>query len=356
MNKLFIHIGTYKTGSTAIQEWLGINSDYLKKNDILYIPKSENFLRRTMDRGDANCNYVELKNVRQILLKAAKKKNNKTIVISSEHLSGGPRFGYIDSLTIAKTMKDITDSLNLQVFIIVYLRRQDNFFESLYTELIHSGEAYDFKFFLKEYGSNEFNWYNLLNNYARIFGKENMIVRSYDKLYLKDSESIYKDFGDIIGIPPDIMNKFKTPEKINIGYSRDALETARICNKFYSEKDKKIVRIILQSSNSKNIFENYPYFTQEERKQFISKYCESNDKVLNEYFVNHKGKLFSELENVADIYEGFNLEKLTKVIMNIEINNYRQNQLNSRLLRFIINSEGHLKNIFKKIFRHKLKF
>ncbi len=138
MNKLFMHIGTYKTGSTALQQWLRINSNYLKSNDILYIPKSYNFLRKTIN-GDKNCNYIELKDVRQSLFKTSRKENNKTLVISSEHLSGDPKYGYIDSLAIARTMKEITSGLNLQIFIIVYLRRQDNFFESLYTEMIHQG-------------------------------------------------------------------------------------------------------------------------------------------------------------------------------------------------------------------------
>ncbi len=235
----------------------------------------------------------------------------------------------------------------------MYLRRQDDFFESLYTQYVHIGEKYSFSTFLNDHEKSNFNWYNLLKNYAACFGKENIIVRSYDKLYLENIESIYKDFGSIVGVTDDMLQKMKTVSKTNIGYSRDALEVALICNKNLNKQDQNLLRIILQNSNCKNVFENYSFFNWEERKLFMSKYLDSNQKILNEYFRESKGDLFSVLEYTEDIYGKFSLERLTKVVMNIEINNYRKNQNSSRIVNFLINSENKAKKYLLKFYKNK---
>ena len=61
-------------------------------------------------------------------------------VTSWEGFSGNPRLAYQNANAVASMLRESTKSLDVRI--IVYLRRQDEFVESMYTQTIHEGGSF----------------------------------------------------------------------------------------------------------------------------------------------------------------------------------------------------------------------
>ena len=137
-----------------------------------------------------------------------------------------------------------------------------------------------------------------MDSYAAVFGRENVIVRAYDKSCLPDGESLIKDFSAIIGTTA--LKGVPQGRETNQGYSRDAIEFARLCNPYFSREQLDIFRGILQISNVKQPFENYGFFSREQRERLMEGYRESCARVAREYLGEPSGRLFTEVVEDAD--------------------------------------------------------
>jgi hypothetical protein len=100
------------------------------------------------------------------------------VVLSSEALSGMPTGGYQNSNVVYSMLRDATAQYNVKI--VIYLRRQDSFVESMYTQKIHEGEAFDFESFLKQYDAPDaLDYYRMIADLIEFFGDQNLVVRSY---------------------------------------------------------------------------------------------------------------------------------------------------------------------------------
>ena len=61
MQQLLVHIGTHKTGTTAIQNALRANSKLLAQNGCAYIDEAYELSRRLKEPGLAGAEYVTVK-------------------------------------------------------------------------------------------------------------------------------------------------------------------------------------------------------------------------------------------------------------------------------------------------------
>lgn len=298
--KLYIHIGTHKTGTTAIQKVLKENVKSLKKENITYIP----LVDQTKKLKYVNKVERELvsSNKKFLLSFFKKNKKSKCFIWSFEGFSGDPLKGYNNSEVIAESLRKITQGINVKI--IVYLRKQDQFIESLYTQMIHQGESYNFEYFIKRFKNDDFNWYLFLNNYSKYFGKENIIVKQYDKEILKKRKGIINDFIGIIGVQNLKIKKNKMIA--NKGYSRNALEIAKILNPKLNDDEKKVLRKFLKTQFSKKPFENYTYWNENHKKLLMNNISNSNSKVAKEYINNPSGILFPTEEQMLSGKQEFN--------------------------------------------------
>lgn len=317
--KLFIHIGTHKTGSTTIQNALLKNYRSLRKENIIYLPDRKLFKQlMTLKHIDEKI-IDDIRAKLKIILRCYKIKDTTRFVLSQEGLSGDPGFGndlsfagYKNAEIIAESLSRITE--NLDVEIIIYIRRQDTFIESLYTQRIHEGGYDSFNDFLTRLPEDAFNWEFLLNSYSKHFGKENINLRIYDKLYLPSKDSLLKDFSEVINSKSLLKRSMPS---MNRGFSREALEIARITNRNLSYPETQILFDIFQMVSSKMAFENYSYWNFNERKEFMAKYEQSNKNIVNTYLDIKSKPLFSDIkpESEENKYRGLDLEKILPIIM-----------------------------------------
>jgi len=302
---LYLHIGTHKTGTSAIQYVLRNNKEILRRHGLAYVKLSRKKIRSLTEYNPSLVNSLKKTVLNQT--NTYNQQGEFNFIISDEALSGNTDHYYRNIDVIAKSFREITEGFSVKI--IVYLRRQDQFIQSAYTQKIHQGESYSFKEFLNSFPRDVLNWKKLLDIYDEYFGKDNIIARIYDDQLLSGDRGVLNDFSKIINceeLAETKQTKFK-----NKGYSRDSVELARLLNPKLNDQEVRFLRSILQAIDAKKPFERYTYFTEKERLAFLQQYAESNSLVAKNYFHKADGKLFSVDTDLhtSHKYEGFNLDK-----------------------------------------------
>ena len=319
MKNIFIHIGTHKTGSTAIQRALyaGRWALRLSRCAVVAVPPSFHWMMRTECIDQARVAKAQQRLTR--LLTALKHRQAERFVLRWEGFSGDPYTGYGNAECVAETLRKVTKGHH--VTLVVFLRRQDQLVESLYTQRIHEGGSLGFRDFWESLGELAFDWDRHLSAFENQFGKQNIRVRAYDRTFLPDSESLIETFGELIDCPnlPTTSNS----NAANAGYTRDALEIARLVNPHLDDPHRRVLRQILQEHLSKAPFEDYAFFGRGERRAVLQRYRTSNQRVADRYrigFPDQAGsrrELFAApaLNKTPDEYPGLNVETASRVLV-----------------------------------------
>ena len=324
--RLFIHIGTHKTGSTAIQRALWSNQNALLQKGVVFLSLPREI--KTLEICE-ELNLDIVHSFRKYLDRRVAKKRDKgskaiRYVMSWEGFSGNALDGYLNAAIAAQHIKRATEGMDVRI--VVYLRKQDEFIESMYAQRIKAGESYTFQSFLDSLPAFSFNWEQLLTSYSELFGKENMIVRRYDKAVLLEPNSLLLDFFQAIGIDMQDITFHEGFVNLNPGYTRDALEIARLSNPYLNSNEKVDLRQILQQTSFKQPFESYSYFSDKNRNVLLLQYADSNAIVAREYFNESSGVLFPFASTDSNIYQGFSIESITPILVKAILSSQARNE------------------------------
>lgn len=177
--KIFLHIGSHKTGTTAIQDFASQNSDWLLENGLLYpsfdlvggrrershLNLVSMLFRRNLDDKALAAEVLEVAKMRAI-------ENNANILLSAESL-----FRLADN-----ERKEVTSALSEifkehEIIVVCSLRPRAEFAESLYR---NSYRAYKkkpplFDVWLERAFSN-FDYVKTVNNYGEDLGESKLIL------------------------------------------------------------------------------------------------------------------------------------------------------------------------------------
>jgi hypothetical protein len=301
MNKrlVYIHIGTMKTGSTALQTFFKTNSNHLKKRNIYYpniISQAGNFLGFSLlpqtpplvhQKMDINSDELysrlnrEIENSIQdrILLSC------EAYYLLSTDMFFGRKFPFL--------LKDmlLKNENKYQFKIIIYLRQQDDYAESLYKQFIKTHNFYNYYSktiheFIEEFECL-LNFKDILSYWEEAFGKENLIVKIYDKSKFHQ-KNIFSDFLEIFQIKVD--DNFKIPPKdINASLGIKSTEFFRIANSHNPLKNphqlnKEFVNIVTSLLDKDDKGRTSPLLSHNEKQKLLKKYKQDNEVIKNTYF------------------------------------------------------------------------
>lgn len=235
--RLFLHIGTHKTGTTAIQSFLQNNVGKLLEQGVLFpqvgfIKTNHSPLSwffhdpKYLPQGAVPADRQALvdsgpDHLWNALYNVAAGSPADTIVISGEG------FSLIESPQVLAGY-----CAPFETTVIVYLRQQYAYLLSLYnqdvrSELFHRTEPYED--FLQDNRMLDFLHYDrMLEPWAKAFGKNNIIVGRYDKPALK--EGLIADFAKKIGVTVDQDWKVTT-DTINRSLPMPLTELKRLINR-----------------------------------------------------------------------------------------------------------------------------
>jgi len=203
---VYLHIGWHKTGTTAIQKLLLRNRPALRDQLGMGYPaaglyKASHHLPawalqlplRARLLKQIGCSRSPEAMFRDMLEEATSQGLN-SVVISSEEFSPIHRYN-LDRL--AKSFE------GHRVVIVAYVRRQDEYIESTYNQMVkfwRSRFTKDFGTFLEGHLKTErLNYHRYFRQWADVFGKDNLRIRIYNRRRFRGGDARL-DFCDVIGL------------------------------------------------------------------------------------------------------------------------------------------------------------
>jgi len=188
MKKLTLHIGYNKTGTSAIQTFLDRNRQPLIETGLHY-PRtgifdsahygiSEFFIGRPVKTG-VNTGQVLINALRDEIASSG----CDNVILSSEY------FTTANPDHIARVRKAIAEfAPDYQMQVIIYLRRHDLWFESLFNQAEKTAPAPPWQMDIRDFvlhvlgtASPECSYLRVVDRWARTFGDANVIVRPFEE-------------------------------------------------------------------------------------------------------------------------------------------------------------------------------
>jgi hypothetical protein len=328
---IYLHIGATKTGSTALQRFLEYNAGALMKEFGVLYPKLDNrpMVERLRNRGGRwQGSYFESTdgsddiNILSDCIEYCKRKSLKAIVISHEAFL----------VNWHERMGRLVGKLDADIKIICYVRRQDHHLESAWKQWGHkfapSQRIMESLSTQAELwgGWRLTDWHELLLPWARQFGRENIIVRPYEKQQMGDG--VLADFLKTIRVDWPGKPALPENENANTGLSRDAAELlSRLALNKDDDKDgvnqrlHNIVYRILYDHYRNEPFESHSILSPAERLEILNEYENSNQLVARNYLAREDGRLFYEpwpnIDETWEPYEGLTLERAVPIVVTL---------------------------------------
>lgn len=315
MRKLFIHIGTPKTGSTAIQLFLKENNEILKKFHLIY---PIDFVKEELRGGyyKSGGNIVDIVNgpfsdeEKAEQIKALADKYTEDIILSCEVISN--RIAH-DGNGLIEKIKEIC--CEYDVIIIMYVRPQIDYYESFYSEHVKYWKITDS---ISEFWGSSQSWERnprimdykyILQEILKVIPPNNCKVQVYEKTSWYQS-NICLDFLRLIGIT-DFESFHTKNQLVNTSIDPITLEMKRIINTLecdaHTLQDIFYVPLLettrINSGNRLSFSGNL--YNRHERDNFMEKYADINRWVAQKFFA--RDDLFSCADISASTSEPYNV-------------------------------------------------
>jgi hypothetical protein len=235
MRTAIVHIGSEKTGSTSIQDFMDRNSGLLKQNHCGFFRsagfisnfKLVNYCQNTpsvfagnmprLSNDDADIlkwkNQFYKEHTREIEQFQKSIDGDSTVLYSSEHFQS--------RVTDANDIRNLKTFLNTffdKIRIVVYLRRQDLLAMSAHNTSIQGGATQRFDINRVSTTGLYYDYNKLLDRWAAVFGKSTISVRVFEKARMHNG-NVVEDFCQIAGLTlPDSNDyvKVNSNERLSV--------------------------------------------------------------------------------------------------------------------------------------------
>ncbi len=234
---LTLHIGTEKTGTTSIQDFLALNRPQLKQQGILYPEslgkknhiklaayashKTWQSLPKSLAYGENNPEAFN-KRLTQKLQEELALHPEEYAIISNEHLHSR-----LHGIGQIKRVKALLEEFFHSITILVYFRRQDLMSFSRYSTALKAGFA-DATPFTSSRHQYYYDFFRIYHNWSNVFGQRQVKVRLFAKEHWKNGD-LLEDFCLSSGIGQ--FEALSIPERRNQALSLEAEWLLKTLNK-----------------------------------------------------------------------------------------------------------------------------
>lgn len=310
MPTLYLHIGTPKTGTTTLQNFLPANEEVLEQHGICYPDFGFRYAGLGVHRNGhflVTCNYKDefgnrvLEKEEADYQEGLRKleevgKRFPKIILSDE---GIWKQSITDRENFWERLNKDLKRIGFDIKIVVYFRCQNLFVQSHWAQKIKEGGKYDFHEYLESPVFTEYplDYYEYMHMLASIFGKEALIIRVFEKKqFTGENHTIQEDFLNIFNLK--MSDGFVVEQAVyNTSFEGDYLKIKEILNNLPEFKSNKNLLI----SNMKNIqdekifehnYKKYTFFKPGEEEEFMERFNSSNSMVAKEFLGREDGRLF----------------------------------------------------------------
>ncbi|MDV6344296.1 hypothetical protein [Nitrosomonas sp. Is37] len=268
MNKqLYLHIGTHKTGTTALQHYLSHNRDVLETTGWLY-PRS-GCPQRGVNYGHHDVAWSFLGRGEfdiGVLREEIDRSKCSKIILSSEEFE------------FCRDPKPIAQAFNgLDVWVIVYFRRQDDLVLSAFNQNVRMGSYTkslpDFASKLERMG--RLDYFAMCSRWAGVFGRERILANVY-----RPKESVISHFSRLLGLKCDACID---PPRIHSNLSVDArlIGALRLIGQLREKGmneafSKEMLKYVWEFGKSLEQKHKFSLMNVADRRQFLQRFQASN--------------------------------------------------------------------------------
>ena len=307
MPTVYLHVGMPKTATTALQNFLPLNNKLLNTMGFDYPDMPFHFEGVSPVRNghfltfwNSRKKHPEWSKGIELIEKSFKKHPN--VILSDESLWSRQRIE-----KFWHNIKRVFKKMGVSIKVIVYLRRQDEQLESHWNQKVKNSPvslptSFDDYLSGGGYAYMPFEYDKALDRIAARIGKDNLIVRVYDRRRFVGG-TIFSDFLNALGL--EWSDDFQLlPYTSNVRLPNNAVEIKRIANPLFYKKDENydFYCDAISDAFGMELMKDRPradttMFSPQQREEFMARYNEGNAYVAREYLDRDDGILFEDDPN-----------------------------------------------------------
>lgn len=275
---LVLHIGTQKTGSSALQHYLAGNAAALLQKNVCYVSAGREETHRSSHRDLVLALGGKLdSSIWQQVRTEIHQRENSINVISAEG------FWFEDPSDVRRQLPEG------EIRIVAYLRRQDQYLQTLWKQAVLGGRKHDFESW-RERVPFRGEYLATLDKWASEFGADALVVRPYDRSGERDTIG---DFCKQLGI--EHAPAATEAERRNPTPRLEVVQFIRALNHVSVDVNLVQFRRSLVSRNPAYA-RSCDVLSYEHAAQLMQSYESENDELVRKYYRDTSVPLFPPLE------------------------------------------------------------
>jgi len=267
---LYLHIGSPKTGTTAIQGFLQANTDVLGDSGVNYVQAGRtNIAHNSMvsafkkGKGDKVCAAIA---------NEVAASNARVHVMSSEMFFRPGTAGALGA--------GFPDDLRAITKVVCYIRRQDKYLEALYKQLVKNGRTKPDAMQFHDRRLESLAYSRTLDAYAQVFGARNMIVRPFERRQIATGD-VVDDFiqhtgieivGDVAQVDPATNKTLSAPVSEMLGMLKQQTDL----------NTRDLIRVLIRQNDAGAVMSDDVYDLPT-RRAIFAHHGADNDRVRDTY-------------------------------------------------------------------------
>ncbi|MBQ7679281.1 MAG: hypothetical protein IJT34_05480 [Butyrivibrio sp.] len=327
MAEVILHIGTQKTGTTALQHFWAENREVLRTLGIDY-PASEEFLIKpglNRNRNGIWINRCEGDPEYEIYMERllAHCTGDMRVLLSDEDLY----WRIHREPELLKRFRDRLAAHGVGLSVVLYLRRQDEYLCSLWAFQIKINGTSTLQEWLAKDAGRRGDYAALVDRLTELLGEAHVYLRTYERKRFQGG-SIYADFLSIFGL--SLSDAMRLPaQEMNASLADACLEAKRRLNerpgggidRENAETDPvgyrraQLLQHALMDAQdqmrAEGVLKHCSFFLPGEREALLARYAEGNAAIARRFFARET--LFEETAVAASDGEPVSAEELIEI-------------------------------------------
>jgi len=300
--RLIVHIGYNKTGTSSIQSYCFEHAEALRRDGLCY---------STIGTHD-NAHYV----VSKLFIGAPSSEAVNTPPDLMERFREDFERSGCESLLLSSEYLVLANHIHIQAIrdalykyfqvdeckIVVYLRRHDLWFESLFNQAVKNVDSPPWELDIKDYviqslggAGNRPHYFTVLEHWAKEFGKDAMIVRPFETAQFVGGSLISDFFAHAF---PQHKAGFETSDiRTNVSVSPNKLYMIGLLRRWPKspERDTAINKMLNAPDTSETAFPaDFGVLTKKQRRGIVRFFEPEYARIAKKYLKRSNGKLFME--------------------------------------------------------------